>query len=501
MTKSKLKNILLLLTGIVILVNLISDNLFVRLDFTEDQRYTLSQSTLDILRDLQDPVTVTAYFSEDLQPQFDRMRQDFKNLLEEYATRSDNKVVFSFINPNESDQLESEAQQNGIQPLVISSREKNQAVQKRAYMGAVINYGEGVEVIPFLEPGAQMEYALTMAIKKMTIPEKPPVGIISGHGEPGMEELSEILSELQVLYAPETTTLNDSIDLAKYKALLWIRPTDSIPQAHLDKVDDYMKAGGDVILAINKVEANFNSGMGQDLYTGISQWLEKHGVKINSDFLIDANCGSVTIRQQQGPFVINTPVSFPYLPVISQFADHPVGKGLSAVMLQFASSLESADTTFNFTPLAFSSQKSDVQQAPTFFNFQREWGEADFSRSEIPVAALAESKNDQAKGRIIVFSDGDFVINGTGQEARQLQPDNISLFVNAVDFLSDDTGLMQLRTKSIKHRPLDQIEESKQTWLKTLNFGLPLLLIIIIGVVRYQQSINLRNKRREENYA
>ncbi|MGQ1946495.1 GldG family protein [Geofilum sp. OHC36d9] len=501
MTKTKLKNILLLLTGILVLINLIGSDHFVRLDFTEDQRYTLSQSTLDLINDLQDPVTVTAYFSEDLQPQFDRMRQDFKNLLEEYATRSGSKIVYTFINPNESDELENEAQQKGIQPLLISSREKNQSVQKRAYIGAIINYGEATEVIPFLEPGAQMEYALTMAIKKMTVPEKQPIGIIEGHGEPSMDEMNEVTAQLQVLYAPESTSLDDSVNLDRYKTLIWVRPTDTIPQSHLDKLDSYIKNGGHIVMAINKVDANFSSSMGQNLYTGIGDWLKKHGVKINSDFLIDATCGSVTVRQQQGPFVINTPVSFPYLPVISQFADHPVSKGLSGVMLQFASSLEPADTTVNFVPLAFSSKQSDVQPAPTYFNFQKQWNEADFSRSNIPVAALITKRDDESNGDFIVFSDGDFVVNGTGQEARQLQPDNISLFVNSVDFLSDDTGLMQLRTKTVKHRPLDQIEESKQTWLKALNFGLPLLLIIIIGIVRYQQSINLRNKRREENYA
>lgn len=501
MTKTKLKYTLVLLSGIVVLINLISTDFFVRLDFTEDQRYTLSQSTLDIIGDLQDPVTVTAYFSEDLQPQFDRMRQDFMNLLEEYATRSDNKVVFTFINPNESDELENEARQNGIQPLVISSREKNQSVQKRAYMGAVINYGEATEVIPFLEPGSQMEYALTMAIKKMTIPEKQPVGVIAGHGEPTLEEMSEVTSELQVLYTPEPITLEDSVNLDKYKTLIWVRPADTIPPAHFEKLNTFVENGGNVVVAINKVEANFSTGMGRDLYTGMSDWLEEKGVKINPDFLIDASCGSVTIRQQQGPFMINTPVSFPFLPVISEFADHPVVKGLSAVMLQFASSLEPADTTVNFVPLAYSGKQSDVRTAPVFFNFDKEWSESDFSRSRIPVAALVSPENGKQGGNIIVFTDGDFVINGTGQNARQLQPDNISLFVNSVDYLNDDTGLMQLRTKTVKHRPLDQINESKQTWLKILNFGLPLLLVIIIGIVRYQKNINIRNKRREESYA
>jgi gliding-associated putative ABC transporter substrate-binding component GldG len=498
MTKAKLQYILLLLAGIIVLVNLIGNDLFFRLDFTEDQRYTLSESTMDILSDLQDPVTVTAYFSEDLQPQFDRMRQDFMNLLEEYSTRSDDKVVFSFVNPNENDEKEREAQQNGIQPLVISSREKNQSVQKRAYMGAVINYGEATEIIPFLEPGAQMEYALTMAIKKMTVPEKQPVGIISGHGEPTMNELGEMVNELQVLYAPEATTLADSVALEKYKTLVWIRPADSIPESHFQKLDQFVKNGGNLVMAVNSVEANLQNRMGQKLTTGIVPWLQKHGVKLNADFITDANCGSVTIRQQQGPFMINTPVSFPYLPVISKFAEHPVSDGLSAVMLQFASSIEPADTSATFIPLAFTSKKSDTQKAPAFFNVQKEWGDSDFSRSEIPVAALVKQAD---KGGIIIFSDGDFVVNGSGQNARQLQPDNLSLFVNAVDYLSDDTGLMQLRSKTVKHRPLEQIKESKQTWLKTLNFGLPLFLVLVIGLIRYQQNNHIRNKRREESYA
>jgi gliding-associated putative ABC transporter substrate-binding component GldG len=500
MTKARIKYILLLLAGIIVLVNLIGNDLFFRLDFTEDQRYTLSESTMNIISDLQDPVTVTAYFSEDLQPQFDRMRQDFMNLLEEYSTRSDNKIVYKLINPNESDEKEGEAQQQGIQPLVISSREKNESVQKRAYMGAVINYGEATEVIPFIQPGAQMEYALTMAIKKMTVPEKQPIGIISGHGEASMDEMAEAVKELQVLYAPESTALDDSVDLSKFKTLIWVRPNDTIPQAHLDKIESFVKNGGNVVLALNKVDANLSQGMGRQLYTGIEPWLEKRGVKVNSDFVIDANCGNITIRQQQGPFMINTPVSFPYLPIISDFAEHPVSKGLSAVVLQFASSIEPADTTVNFIPLAFTSKKSDTQKAPTFFNVQKEWSESDFTRSRIPVAALIE-QSAKGTGNFIVFSDGDFVINGSGQNARQLQPDNVSIFVNAIDFLSDDTGLMQLRSKNVKHRPLDQIEESKQTWLKTLNFSLPLLLVLIIGLVRSQRSKNIRNKRKEENYA
>lgn len=83
---------------------------------------------------------------------------------------------------------------------------------------------------------------------------------------------------------------------------------------------------------------------------------------------------------------------------------------------------------------------------------------------------------------------------------RQQTPDNISLFVNAIDYLSDDTGLIELRTKGVSNRPLDQLEDGKKAFLKYLNFLLPILLVVIYGLFRMQYNRNLRNKRMEEGY-
>ncbi len=72
--------------------------------------------------------------------------------------------------------------------------------------------------------------------------------------------------------------------------------------------------------------------------------------------------------------------------------------------------------------------------------------------------------------------------------------------VNSIDFLSDDTGLIDLRTKGVTSRPLDQVEDGKKAFLKWLNFLLPIVLILVYGIFRMQQKRNLRVKRMEQGY-
>ena len=91
---------------VIVLVNILGDKYFARLDFTADKRYTLSKASKDILKNLPEPVTVTAYFTEDLAPQFLKIKRDFKDLLTEYANASHGNVVYEFVNPNEDQELE-----------------------------------------------------------------------------------------------------------------------------------------------------------------------------------------------------------------------------------------------------------------------------------------------------------------------------------------------------------------------------------------------------------
>jgi len=492
-----------LIIGILILLNLLASQYHARLDLTEDRQYTLSEATKNVLRNLEEPVTVKAYFSKELPPNIAKTRDDFQNLLVEYANRSDDQVLFEFINPNENESIEQEALQHGIQPVLLDIREKDQITNQKAFLGATIELGDKKEVIPFVNPGAAMEFALTTAIKKISITVKPTIGFITGHGEASIAEMNEVNNALNVLYQTTEVRLTDTTDIPDdIKTLALIRPTDSIPPAHLEKIDKFLARGGRLLIAFNRVHGDLRSFYGYPLNTGIETWLQQKGAEVVDNFVVDAQCGSFSMPQQFGAFMIQTQVSFPYVPIISTFSNHPATQGLDGLMLEFASEIRpnGRDSTVKFTPLAFSSDLSAAQPAPQYFDVNKKWEESDFTRQKITVAASLERIGGENDSRMMIIADGDFPVNGMGQQARKLQGDNINLVVNGIDWLTDDTGLIELRTKGAAFRPIQKLDDTVKTILKYVNFLLPVVLVVVYGVVRAQNNRSIRRKRMNERY-
>src|SRR5690625_5485307 len=177
MKKSTIFTRIFLVAGILVMINLLSEKWYVRLDFTADKRYTLSKATVDILQDLSSDVCSSDLFSKNLPPQLEKSRRDFEDLLTEYENRSEGDLVFRFINPGENDEMEQEAQERGIRPVMVNVTQKDQASQMRAYMGAVLQMGEKREVISMVQSGEGIEYELTAAIKKVAVDEKPQIAV------------------------------------------------------------------------------------------------------------------------------------------------------------------------------------------------------------------------------------------------------------------------------------------------------------------------------------
>lgn len=498
---ARISSTIALVAAIIIIINILSDNYFFRIDLSEGKEYTLSNATKNILKNLDKPVTVTAYFSRDLPADIGSISNTLKDMLTEYGNRSNGMVVYRFINPNEKATLEQEAVKNGIQPVMINVREKDQVKQQKAYMGAVVSMGGQKETIPFFQPGTAMEYALSTAIKKLSVTDKPSIAFIQGHGEPDLNEIIQAYAELSVLYNVESYKLTDTADIpAKYKTVVILRPTDTIPPLQLKKLDNFLTRGGNMFIGINRVEGDFTTATGRAVSLGLTDWLKQKGLNISDNFIIDASCGVVTVQQQRANFTMSTQISFPYLPVIKKFSDNPAVKGLESVSLQFASPITyTGDSTKKFIPLAFTSEKSGSLKTPLYFDIQKDWTEDDFPMSGLVVAGILEGKlADDTDSKIIVVSDGDFAING--QRNNQLPPDNISLLVNSIDWLSDDTGLIDLRTKEVTSRPIKEMSDSTKTFLKWFNFIAPLVLIIIYGLIRMQINRNKRIKRMETDY-
>lgn len=511
--KKNLSITIALVTGILIMVNLLSTQIHFRLDLTEGGQYSLSRATKDILHDLHDPVTVKAYFSKNLPPNIEKARKDFRDMLIEYANRAPGMIQYSFVDPNANEENEQEAQQKGIRPVLIDVREKDQMQQQKAYLGAVLSLGDKEEVLPFIQPGAAMEYDLSTAIKKLSVTNKPIVGIIQGQGEPAPSELGQLNQQLDVLYETQPVPLTDSTELPpNIRTLVMIRPVDSLQPRELDELDSFLARGGKLAIAFNRVEGNLQMGQARPLNGALAGWLAKKGVVVGDNVIIDAQCGTVPVQQRAGYFTLQENVQLPYLPMISSFADHPITSGLESVVLEFPSSIRyNGDAGrargVHFTPLAFTSAISDTQSAPIYINVNRRWTQNDFHSSHLAVAAALDGplESGGAGTKLVVISDGNFIVNGPPQQGgegggRELGPDNVNLFSNAIDWLTDNTGLIGLRTKAVTSRPLRETTDATKALLKYLNFLLPIFLAVGYGLYRARRNRLIRLKRMNEHY-
>ncbi|MCX6270875.1 MAG: Gldg family protein [Bacteroidetes bacterium] len=482
---------------VIIGVNWLSNQFFFRLDFTADKRYTLSKATRDIIKHLPSTVTVTAYFTKDLPPDIMKVRQDIKEMLVEYYQISNGKVVFNFVDPADNPAQEQEAVQSGIQPAVINVREKDQVKQQKVYLGAIVRMNEETDVIPLIQPGAAMEYALSSSIKKVSVTNKPVVGLLQGNGEPSEDAMQQLMASMAVLYTIQPVNLTDSIyNLGTFPTLMLVDPRDTLRAGQLAHLERFLNEGGNLMVAVNGVRGDFNSMQGLVVENGLRGWLQTKGITLGKKFVIDAQCTNIGVTQQQGGFTFQSQIPFPYFPLLTQFADHPIVRGLESVVFQCPAPLSLKPVNNGSAEvLARTSGKSGLLEPPITFSIDKQWTDNDFRAPEQAVAAAITGKGSSGNWKLVVFSSGNFATNGTGREAQKVQPDNISLMSNAVDWLTDQTGLMDLRTKQVTSRPLDAVSESRKVFIKYLNFLLPLFLVIGYGIYRVQRNRNIRMRR------
>lgn len=494
---NKLLSRIVLVALILVAINIVANQLRFRLDFTADQRYTLSNSTKSILADLEQPVSIKVYVSEDVNAEFDNHSQEIKNMLEEYNSISDGNVQFTFINPNSDEELEKEAQEKGIAPLLVNSSEKDKIEQVKAYKGLLFEAGELSDVIPYLDDQKGMEYPITSSIKKIAFTNKPTLAFLKDKGSPKLAAMQQLMPQLKINYSVQEYSFSDSLPLADDVAgLVLLNPTDSFKVTELKQLEDYYQKG--IPLFISYTNADVNLGgqagppMASERNSQLETWLQQKGIEFENQLLIDANSQSIMVNTG----FIPQQIKFFYFPVITQFAEHLTTEGLSAMAFQFMSPINYSGQG-SFTPLLLTSEMSGKESLPIMFDLQRKWTENDFTSSGLTAAAAIE--NDAKK--MVLVSNGDFVVNGEGQQAQQLQGDNIQFVLNSVDWLSNNTQLIELRNKNAISNPITaELDEDEKNWIKYANFLIPLFLIIMYGLLRMQAKKAKQAKWQQENY-
>jgi ABC-2 type transport system permease protein len=169
-----------IVTAIIVLANLISQSVFGRLDLSEGNIYSISESTKEVLRDLEDIVNIKVYFSKKLPPYLTTLTREVTDIIDEYRAYAGGNLVVDFEDPSADPETEDRARSLGIPPVQLNIIEKDKAEVMNAYLGIAILFEDRKEVIPVVQSAANLEYELTSSIIKVASREPRTVGFLVG---------------------------------------------------------------------------------------------------------------------------------------------------------------------------------------------------------------------------------------------------------------------------------------------------------------------------------
>ena len=516
--------------GILVLVNILGLRLFFRADVTKDGAYTLSQATKDTLHGLEEPVTVAAYFTENLPAPYSGNARYVRDLLAEYRAQSHGKVSFEFIDPQlegekdgkrevkrdifgrafrERTQIERELESAGIQPVEIRVVEEDQMQTKRAYMGLVIKHQEKREVIPLVQGVGSLEYNLTALIRKLTRTKMPVLGIVQGHGEPKPEEkLRQLETQLSQTYQVRPVDLgskekvDDDID-----GLLVIGPQTPYRPNEVKALDQFIMAGKSVGFFLDAVHVDPRTFESTPCEHGLGPLLSSYGVTVGDSLVADGmSYAQLNMQERRGFMTVSMPVPYPFIPLVAQLENaSPISKGLGNVAFGFTTAVESKSILGQSVEvLARSTKKSWLEKKPFNLDPRRDWRnetvnpdgphdllvqvsgklQSHFAAEAQQGGLLTESKGDS---RLVVAGGSSFLQDDF------LQRTNLALAANIADWMVLDPALLAMRSRGLTAAPLKpELDSGTRNAAKFGNaLGIPLLLVGF-GLIRWR----LREGRR-----
>jgi len=479
----------MILAGILIVVNFFAYQLFLTLDLTQNKDYSISKSTKETLKNLDDIVNIKAYFSTSLPSQYINLPQEVGDILTGYQTYSGGKVKFEFIDPKDNQDLQSELQIKGIPQLQFNVLAKDKYEVVNGYLGMSIQYGDKSEVIPVIEDTANLEYLLTSKIKKLTAKSVPVVGFLTGHETLSTDtDIKGAYKSISEIY--DVRTVDPATDKeipTEIKTLIIAGPKQAFKKEELTAIDNFVMRGGSLLILVDGVKVD-NGLQASANKVGLEPLLTAYGLRLNENLILDSSAGIASFNQGFMTFNIN----YPFWPkVIKPDFDQnntAVAK-LESVVLPWASSIDVIQDKLpegaKVSYLAKSSSQSWTQQEPFNLSPQQEMPKTKASQSDLAVSITGKLKsafgsNTSDNSRVILVGDSDFL-----RDSLSGGSDNLIFFQNLVDSLTLDEGLINIRSKGIASRPLMELSDGSKASIRYLNvFGLT-VLALVFGLWRY----------------
>lgn len=545
--KRNLQSVLITI-AILILVNLIGNSFFHRFDLTKDHRYTLSETSLNIIKQVKEPLSIKIYMEGDLPAEFKRLQQETRELVEEFQAYNSN-INFEFVNPLENKDASMDniktLYMKGLTPVNITVDDKGKQSQAMVFPWAIAVYQNKEVNIPLLKNimGASttekvigsvqhLEYSIADALNKITKEKQKKIAIIKGNGEIHDAFIAKFLLQIRESYHIGPFTLdsvakspvNSLKALKKYDLAVIAKPTEAFSDAEKQVLDQFIINGGKTIWIVDQVVAEMDSlyndagatlAFPRDL--NLNDMFFKYGIRINPDIVKDEQGSPIKLATgEQGSATQYQAFNWKFAPLVYPESQHPIVKNLGGIKFDFANPIDTLKNGIKKTVLLKSSQYSKKVGTPTEINLNIVTEETSpnhyINTGNLPMAVLLEGnfhsvfqyrvlafdqKNFEATGKankMIVISDGDIIKNqldknyepvelGFDQRSGNLY-DNKDFLLNCVNYLLDDTGLINIRSKDLDLPLLDK-EKVYENYTQTqvITIGLPILILAIFGVV------------------
>ena len=398
----------------IVVINIIGSYVFTRFDLTSEKRYTLSETTKETLRNLDDYVYFRVYLEGDFPAGFKKLRRETKEMLDEFRAYS-KYIDYEFVNPSEgSNQVEINENykllyQAGLNPTnLIDQNPDGSTKQMIIWPGALVSYRNDKEIaVDLLEDQIgqsseealnasmqHLEFRLLDAIKKVTRFMKPNIAFIEGHGELSEADVYDITQSLSQNYNVGRVEIDGKVDALMHRtepdskgqikafpsfdAIIIAKPTEPFDEKDKFLIDQYIMHGGKVLWLVEPVYATMDSlqaqestiGMEQDL--NLDDMLFRYGVRLNRDLLLGLNCAQIAVRT--GGMVGNQPqytrFKWYYFPLLQAASDHPMVRNMNGIKADFVSSIDATSSANGIEqiPLLRTTGYTKVSGAPVFIS-------------------------------------------------------------------------------------------------------------------------------------
>lgn len=468
---------LAIVAAVLVALNVIGFFAFTRIDRTANRAYSLSPASRNVVANLDETLTITAYFTSDLPAPFNATEQYVRNLLAEYQASAPNgRVSVRFVSPD-TDEERREADDAGVHPVQHQHIENDAVSVVEGYRGLVFEYLGNHQALPVIQPDTEgLEYAITVAIMQLT-GEDLEIGVLSGHEGPqltkGLSTWQRMLPTYHVTEVNAASAIDEDL-----RALIIVDPQTELSEDELHNIDAYVMSGHGLGIFGGAMQVDLQAGpdlSATPTHSGLNGLLQHWGVTIGENIVADAQCGRVPMRT---PYGIQIPVLYPPAPIVT-FTDeerqHPVLFNLQQTPLFFVSAIETTDAFRNAggqVLMRSSAENSWLLEGSSIslrIREPAEWRSTMGGESgpfplavalsgEIPSAYTEGTRSPEDTHVLVVGTSTVIRDEFLPQEGQMSDADlagAMAFALNSVDWLAQDQGLIAIRAKSIEEPALE----------------------------------------------